>query len=103
MRLDTTVVETNIHYPTDSNLLGDGVRVLIRAMRKIAEIAGSGGAKLRDRSRSVKLRLWRLGVWCAPKARLIRTSCSRDTTSCWMQRAGWWGRPSASARRSSKA
>ncbi len=30
MRLDTTVVETNIHYPTDSNLLGDGVRVLIR-------------------------------------------------------------------------
>jgi len=29
MRLDTTVVETNIHYPTDSNLLGDGVRVLI--------------------------------------------------------------------------
>ena len=30
MRLDTTVVETNIHYPTDSNLLGDGVRVLIQ-------------------------------------------------------------------------
>jgi len=41
MRLDTTVVETNIHYPTDSNLLGDGVRVLIRAMKRIAEIAGS--------------------------------------------------------------
>ena len=29
MRVDTTVVETNIHYPTDSSLLGDGVRVLI--------------------------------------------------------------------------
>lgn len=40
MRLDTTVVETNIHYPTDSNLLGDGVRVLIRAMKRITEIAG---------------------------------------------------------------
>src|ERR1700737_1352784 len=26
MRVDTTVVETNIHYPTDSSLLGDGVR-----------------------------------------------------------------------------
>src|SRR4051794_23072720 len=24
MRVDTTVVETNIHYPTDSSLLGDG-------------------------------------------------------------------------------
>ena len=28
MRIDTTVVETNIHYPTDSSLMGDGVRVL---------------------------------------------------------------------------
>ena len=28
MRVDTTVVETNIHYPTDSSLLGDGLRVL---------------------------------------------------------------------------
>jgi len=30
MRVDTTVVEANIHYPTDSSLLGDGVRVLTR-------------------------------------------------------------------------
>src|SRR5215472_14149494 len=61
MRLDTTVVETNIHYPTDSNLLGDGVRVLIRAMKRIAEIAGQQGAKLRDRSRSVKFRVLEIG------------------------------------------
>jgi IS5 family transposase len=61
MRLDTTVVETNIHYPTDSNLLGDGVRVLIRAMKRIAEIAGQQGAKLRDRSRSVKFRILEIG------------------------------------------
>ena len=57
MRVDTTVVETNIHYPTDSSLLGDGVRVLIRAMKRITKIAGAAGAKLRDRSRSVKLRV----------------------------------------------
>ena len=56
MRVDTTVTETNIHYPTDSSLLGDGVRVLIRAMKKITKIAGEAGTKLRDRSRSVKLR-----------------------------------------------
>ena len=61
MRLDTTVVETNIHYPTDSNLLGDGVRVLIRAMKRIGEIAAQQGAKLRDRSRSVKLRILEIG------------------------------------------
>ena len=57
MRVDTTVVETNIHHPTDSTLLGDGVRVLTRTMKKISKIAGAVGAKLRDRSRSVKLRL----------------------------------------------
>ena len=28
LRVDCTVVETNIHHPTDSALLGDGVRVL---------------------------------------------------------------------------
>jgi IS5 family transposase len=57
MRVDTTVVETNIHYPTDSSLLSDGVRVLIRTMKKITGITGAVGAKLRDRSRSVKLRV----------------------------------------------
>ena len=57
MRVDTTVVETNIHYPTDSSLLGDGVRVLIRTMKKVTAIAGKAGAKLRDRSRTVKLRV----------------------------------------------
>jgi transposase, IS5 family len=57
MRVDTTVVETNIHYPTDSSLLGDGVRVLTRTMKKVTKIAGTIGAKLRDRSRSVKLRV----------------------------------------------
>jgi IS5 family transposase len=57
MRVDTTVVETNVHYPTDSSLLGDGVRVLIRTMKKITEITGQTGTKLRDRSRSVKLRM----------------------------------------------
>src|SRR5260370_27455795 len=57
MRVDTTVVETNIHYPTDSSLLGDGVRVLIRTMTKITGIAGAAGAQMRHRSRSVKLRM----------------------------------------------
>jgi IS5 family transposase len=61
MRVDTTVVETNIHYPTDSSLLGDGVRVLTRAMKKVTAIAGRVGATLRDRRRSVKFRLLEIG------------------------------------------
>jgi transposase, IS5 family len=61
MRVDTTVVETNIHYPTDSGLLGDGVRVLTRVMKSITKIAGAAGCKLRDRSRGVKHRVMEIG------------------------------------------
>ena len=61
MRIDTTVVETNIHYPTDSSLLGDGIRVLTRVMKKVTKIAGEVGCKLRDRSRSVKRRVMEIG------------------------------------------
>lgn len=57
MRVDTTVVETNIHYPTDSTLMGDGVRVLTRVMKKVAAVVGKVGTKLRDHSRSVKRRI----------------------------------------------
>lgn len=57
--MDTTVVETNIHYPTDSNLLGDGTRVLTRSMKKIEKKAGGLKKKIRDRMRAVKKRV----VW----------------------------------------
>jgi IS5 family transposase len=61
MRVDTTVVETNIHYPTDSSLMGDGVRVLTRLMKKVTKVAGAAGTKVRDRSRSVQRRLMEIG------------------------------------------
>jgi len=57
MRVDTTVVETNIHYPTDSTLMGDGVRVLTRVMKRVAGATGQAGTKFRDRSRSIKRRI----------------------------------------------
>src|ERR1700692_854662 len=72
MRVDTTVVETNIHYPTDSSLLGDGVRVLIRTMKKITTIAGEAGARLSDRSRTVKLRVLDIARAARSKAKQSR-------------------------------
>ena len=87
MRVDTTVVETNIHHPTDSTLLGDGVRVLTRIMKKVTAIAGVAGSKLRDRSRSVKLRLLEIGRIARSKG-LVRQDrltqhyrCLLDATS----------------------
>jgi transposase, IS5 family len=40
LRVDTTVVPTSIHHPTDSALLGDGVRVLSRLLRRARRLAG---------------------------------------------------------------
>src|SRR4051794_36016338 len=58
MRVDTTVVETNIHYPTDSSLLGDGARVLTRTMKKIEQRSqGKLKRKVRNRMRSVNKRV----------------------------------------------
>jgi transposase, IS5 family len=87
MRVDTTVVESNIHYPTDSTLLGDGVRVLTRTMRKITDIVGMAGTKLRNRSRSVKLRVLEIMRIARAKGSLNRERLQQryrrllDTTS----------------------
>src|SRR5207237_6768966 len=51
------IVETNIHYRTDSSLLGDGTRVLTRTMKKIEHKAGGLKRKVRDRMRSVRKRV----------------------------------------------
>src|ERR1700732_1177173 len=69
MRVDTTVVETNIHYPTDSSLLGDGGRVLTRTMKKITGIAGAAGTQRRERSRSVKWRVLEIARAARAKGR----------------------------------
>jgi IS5 family transposase len=61
LRVDTTVAETDIHYPTDSGLLGDAVRVMTRTMKQIQREVGDMGTRLRDRSRSVKHRLIEIG------------------------------------------
>lgn len=41
VRIDTTVVESNIHRPLDSNLLWDSVRVVTRLMGNARDILGS--------------------------------------------------------------
>jgi IS5 family transposase len=103
MRVDTTVVETNIHYPTDSSLLGDGVRVLIRNMKKITKIVGEAGAKLRDRSRSVKLRMLDIARAARSKAKQGQEKLKRAYQQCSIPPAAWSVKRSASPRRLPKA
>jgi transposase, IS5 family len=61
LRVDTTVVETDIHHPTDNTLLWDVVRVLTRLVGRLAEalelrrIAG-----FRNRSRAAHRRMYEI-------------------------------------------
>jgi IS5 family transposase len=66
MRLDTTVTESNIHYPTDTGLLSDGVRVITRTIKKIKEVVKLK-VQFRNRMRSVKWRLIGMGKFLKGK------------------------------------
>jgi IS5 family transposase len=54
LRTDTTVTETNIHHPTDSTLLGDGIRVLTRNMKHLAEVCAPGALKVVDKTKTAR-------------------------------------------------
>jgi transposase, IS5 family len=60
-RIDTTVVETNVHYPTDSSLLQDGMRVLTRTMQRASAALGDPRGRVRNRLRSVGRRVLIIG------------------------------------------
>jgi IS5 family transposase len=60
-RVDTTVVETNIHYPTDSTLLLDGIRVLTRAAQRVAATTGQMALRIRSRLRAANRRVREIG------------------------------------------
>jgi IS5 family transposase len=56
-RIDSTVVEADIRYPTDAGLAADGVRALARAGRKLAAKIREKRTAVRDRSRAVGVRM----------------------------------------------
>jgi len=57
LRTDTTAVETNIHHPTDSSLLADGIRVLTRGLKRISTACAAAGVKVADHQRAAKRRV----------------------------------------------
>jgi IS5 family transposase len=52
LRVDSTVVQTPIHHPTDSSLLVDGVRTLCRLVRRARPVVGAALAGVRDAFRT---------------------------------------------------
>jgi len=54
LRIDTTVIESDIHHPTDARLLQDSIKVITRTVKKIKETGAAIRTKFHGRNRSVK-------------------------------------------------
>src|SRR5262249_32619461 len=52
LRGDTTAGETDIHFPTDGGLIGDGVRVVSRLLRRARAALGEAASGLKEAFRS---------------------------------------------------
>ncbi len=57
LRVDTTVVETDVHHPTDNTLLWDTVRVVTRLVGRLADLLPQGVPSFTNRSRSARRRM----------------------------------------------
>lgn len=53
-RTDTTVVESDVHHPTDATLLQDGVKVITRLVGKIRKVASQATRQFEDKNKEVK-------------------------------------------------
>lgn len=56
VRIDSTVTEALMHAPSDSSLLWDGVRVMVRLLERASALAGSSAIAWRDHRRLAKKR-----------------------------------------------
>ena len=61
LRMDSTVVESNIHYPTDAGLLSDSVKKITTIIKEIKEQGVATQTKFRDRTRTVRKTILKLG------------------------------------------
>src|SRR5207249_2993447 len=57
LRVDTTVVETDVHWPTDATLLWDVVRVLVRLIGRLREIVPQDVPRFPNRKREARRRV----------------------------------------------
>ena len=54
LRIDTTVVEADIHHPTDTGLLSDGVRVITRVVTRLKKLVPGIGNGIVNHKRKIK-------------------------------------------------
>jgi transposase, IS5 family len=57
VRIDSTVIDADVKYPTDAGLASHGVSALAREGRKLAKLVGETRMRVRDRSRAMGVKL----------------------------------------------
>jgi hypothetical protein len=73
VRCDSFVVAADIHYPTDSRLIGDGLRIILRTSQRLAGLLGQAGWRQHsDLRQVVKTHLRTINRIAAGKGRDFR-------------------------------
>jgi IS5 family transposase len=75
IRMDSTAVEADIHYPTDSTLLQDGTRIITRLLIEGKRLYPTPGYTFSDHRRVVKRRVIQI---LNSKKEEVRKKCYRD-------------------------
>ncbi len=86
VRIDSTVIEAWVHAPTDSSLLFDGVRVLLRLLRRTERLAGFNA--YHSHLKRAKRRLMEI-QHAAPQATRARRTAYRDLIALAEATAGY--------------
>ena len=75
VRIDSTAVECNIHYPTDSSLLQDGIQVITRLLIEGKSLFPTPAYCFSDHRRVVKKRVLKI---LNSRKETVRKQCYRD-------------------------
>ena len=78
LRVDTSVVETNIHWPTDATLLWDTVRTITRLVLELHEKLPRGVKSFTNRTRSARRRMQQIQRMSARQRELQQTLKYRE-------------------------
>ncbi|MCK5082086.1 MAG: ISNCY family transposase [Candidatus Omnitrophica bacterium] len=79
LRMDSTVVESNIHFPTDAGLLSDSVKKITKIVKEIKKQGVATKTKFRDRTRTVKKTILKLCKNLRKKATSKKESIKEQT------------------------
>lgn len=71
LRLDTTVTESDVHYPTDTGLLKDGIKVIGRTVAKLKKLGGKVSHKFVNHTCKAK-------KVCLSLAKVLRRRVNRN-------------------------